>query len=213
MDSFSQLPAGCVGVARMIRSLGSFVSDVSQTDTVINRILFGTLEGVDKTPFRLRCRLPPSATALPCIFTSSDSKMLALLLGLALCCAAVCAVHTDDKLQVHLIMHSHDDPGWLKTADQYYTGANASIYLASVQYIFDSVVTELQKDPERHFTFCEVSFLSRWYYEQNARTKELFKNLVKSGQITIVNGGWVMHDEASTHYMSMIDQTTLGNSL
>jgi hypothetical protein len=35
----------------MIRSLGSFVSDVSQTDTVINRILFGTLDGVDKTGF------------------------------------------------------------------------------------------------------------------------------------------------------------------
>jgi hypothetical protein len=196
----------------MIRSLGSFVSDVSQTDTVTNRILFGTLEGVDKT--RFVCAdgsLHPRAQS----FVSSprvDSKMLALLLGLALCCAAVCAVHTDDKLQVHLIMHSHDDPGWLKTADQYYTGANASIYLASVQYIFDSVVTELQKDPERHFTFCEISFLSRWYYEQNARTKELFKNLVRSGQITIVNGGWVMHDEASTHYMSMIDQTTLGNS-
>lgn len=139
--------------------------------------------------------------------------MLLLLWITGLCALATNALQSDEKLQVHLIMHSHDDPGWLKTADQYYTGANASIYLASVQYIFDSVVTELQKDPERHFTFCEISFLSRWYYEQNARTKALFKNLVKTGQITIVNGGWVMHDEASAHYMSMIDQTTLGNTV
>lgn len=117
---------------------------------------------------------------------------------------------SNEKLQVHLIMHSHDDPGWLKTADQYYTGANASVYLASVQYIFDSVVTELQKEPDRKFTFCEISFMSRWYYEQSAKMREQFKNLVKSGQITIVNGGWVMHDEAAAHYMSMIDQTTLG---
>lgn len=129
------------------------------------------------------------------------------VVGLALSTAAKAA---DDKLQVHLIMHSHDDPGWLKTVDQYYTGANASVYLASVQYIFDSVVTELDKDTERHFTFCEMSFMSRWYYEQTPKMRETFKRLVKNGQITIVNGGWVMHDEAASHYVSMIDQTTLG---
>eukprot|EP01032_Pedospumella_encystans_P011646 gene11646-13532_t len=130
------------------------------------------------------------------------------VVGLA---ASAAAKAEDDKLQVHLIMHTHDDPGWLKTADQYYTGANASVYLASVQYIFDSVVTELGKDADRHFTFCEISFLSRWYFEQTLKTKETFKRLVKNGQITIVNGGWVMHDEAASHYVSMIDQTTLGH--
>ena len=131
------------------------------------------------------------------------------LIVVALCLACSLAEQAS-KLQVHLVMHSHDDPGWLKTADQYYTGANASVYLASTQYIFDSVVTELSKDPERHFTFCEISFLSRWYYEQTPKMKNTFKTLVSTGQIVIVNGGWVMHDEAASHYVSMIDQTTLG---
>lgn len=53
------------------------------------------------------------------------------------------------QIQVHLVPHSHDDPGWLKTVDQYYSGANSSVYLASVQYIFDSVITELAKSKDR----------------------------------------------------------------
>ena len=33
----------------------------------------------------------------------------------------------EGKLNVHLVAHSHDDVGWLKTVDQYYVGSNNSI--------------------------------------------------------------------------------------
>lgn len=115
-------------------------------------------------------------------------------------------------LNVHMVPHSHDDPGWLKTADQYYTGSNSSIYLASVQYIFDSVVDQLSRDPEKTYTMCEISFLARWWSEQTDETKAKVRGFVKSKQLAIVNGGWVMHDEAAAHYVSMVDQTTLGHA-
>jgi alpha-mannosidase len=115
------------------------------------------------------------------------------------------------KLNVHLVAHSHDDPGWLKTADQYFTGSNSSIYRASVQYIFNSVIDELKKSPERKFTFCEISFFERWWHDQDEFTKATVRRMIQSEQLSFVNGGWVMHDEASAHYVSMIDQTTLGH--
>jgi hypothetical protein len=42
-------------------------------------------------------------------------------------------------INVHIIAHTHDDVGWLKTVDQYYYGANNSIQHAGVQYILDTV--------------------------------------------------------------------------
>ncbi|CAN1342026.1 Probable alpha-mannosidase At5g66150 [Linum perenne] len=117
------------------------------------------------------------------------------------------------KLNVHLVPHSHDDVGWLKTIDQYYVGANNSIQNACVQNVLDSVVAALLKDPNRKFVFAEMSFFYRWWEEQSRETQETVRKLVDGGQFEFVNGGWCMHDEAATHYIDMIDQTTLGHRM
>lgn len=46
-------------------------------------------------------------------------------------------------LTVHLIPHSHDDVGWLKTVDDYFYGGDMRTQFAGVQYTIDTVVQEL----------------------------------------------------------------------
>ncbi|OWM66454.1 hypothetical protein CDL15_Pgr013671 [Punica granatum] len=117
------------------------------------------------------------------------------------------------KLNVHLVPHSHDDVGWLKTIDQYYVGSNNSIQGACVENTIDSLVESLLRDPNRKFIYAEMAFFERWWVTQSPETQEQVKKLVDSGRLEFVNGGWCMHDEAATHYVDMIDQTTLGHLL
>lgn len=115
------------------------------------------------------------------------------------------------RLNVHLVPHTHDDVGWLKTVDQYFIGSNNSIQVASVQYILDTVMEKLLENPDRKFIYVEQAFFQRWWRQQDFRKQGLVRQLIRRGQLEFINGGWCMHDEATTHYIDMIDQTTLGH--
>ncbi|KAF4040772.1 Glycosyl hydrolases family 38 C-terminal domain [Phytophthora infestans] len=111
-----------------------------------------------------------------------------------------------NKLNVHLIAHSHDDPGWLISVDQYYT--------QRVQYILDTAVEELVRNPDRQFMYVEQSFFQRWWHQQGSEVRGIVKQLVREGRLDLtVNGGWCMHDEATPHYIAMVDQTAYGHQL
>ncbi|KAI3983459.1 hypothetical protein MKX01_038879 [Papaver californicum] len=112
------------------------------------------------------------------------------------------------KLNVHLVAHTHDDVGWLKTVDQYYVGSNNSIQIACVQNVLDSIIPALLADKNRKFIY---AFFQRWWNEQSNTVQDIVKKLVVSGQLELINGGMCMHDEAAPHYIDMIDQTTLGH--
>jgi alpha-mannosidase len=111
-----------------------------------------------------------------------------------------------------VVPHTHDDVGWLKTVDQYYFGLNESIQHASVHEILDTVIASLHENPSRTFTYVEQKFFSMWWNRQNDAVRDIVRFLVANQQLNFVNGGWCMHDEAATHFMGMIDQTTLGHS-
>ncbi|XP_037436892.1 alpha-mannosidase At3g26720-like [Triticum dicoccoides] len=115
------------------------------------------------------------------------------------------------KLNVHVVPHTHDDVGWLKTVDQYYVGSNNSIQGACVQNVLDSLVPALLKDENRKFIYVEQAFFQRWWRQQSDMIKDTVKGLVSSGRLEFINGGMCMHDEATVHYIDMIDQTTLGH--
>ncbi|KAL6494430.1 hypothetical protein OROGR_031230 [Orobanche gracilis] len=115
------------------------------------------------------------------------------------------------KINVHLVPHTHDDVGWLKTVDQYYVGSNNSIQGACVRNVLDSLMPALMADKNRKFIYVEQAFFQRWWRNQSEDMKTKVRMLVKSGQLEFINGGMCMHDEATTHYIDMIDQTTLGH--
>uniref|UniRef100_A0A3P9DHE4 Lysosomal alpha-mannosidase n=1 Tax=Maylandia zebra TaxID=106582 RepID=A0A3P9DHE4_9CICH len=64
-------------------------------------------------------------------------------------------------LNVHLVPHTHDDVGWLKTVDQYFYGDRNDIQHAGVQYILDSVVDQLWKNPDRRFIYSQSSSMQQ----------------------------------------------------
>ncbi|KAN0052802.1 hypothetical protein ACTA71_006909 [Dictyostelium dimigraforme] len=114
-------------------------------------------------------------------------------------------------LNVHIVAHTHDDVGWLKTVDEYYYGSNMSIAFAGVQYTLDTAISCLLANPDRKFIYVEIAFFQRWWNEQTSNMHNIVKGLVESGQLEFINGGYCMNDEATTYYDDTIDQMTLGH--
>ncbi|XP_063544866.1 lysosomal alpha-mannosidase-like [Cydia strobilella] len=113
-------------------------------------------------------------------------------------------------LNVHLVSHTHDDVGWLKTLDQYYYGSRNTIQKACVECILNSVVKELWLDPKRKFIYVETAFFWKWWVAQPASVKSQVHTLVRQGRLQFVGGAWSMNDEAASHYQSTVDQFTWG---
>ncbi|XP_054707229.1 lysosomal alpha-mannosidase-like [Uloborus diversus] len=105
-------------------------------------------------------------------------------------------------LNVHIICHTHDDVGWIHTVDEYYN--------MWVHEIITSAVNGLMQNENRKFIYVETAFFSKWWEQQTELTREYVRRLVNDGRLEFISGGWSMNDEATTHYLGIIDQMTLG---
>lgn len=117
-------------------------------------------------------------------------KLLPAVCWMLLHSAMFTAVAQSTPTVVHIIPHSHDDPGWQRTVDQY--------HLEYVRYILDGILASLEQDESKTFVEVEVSFLKRWWDAASDSQRSSFRTLVNKGQIELLNGGWVMADEGTT---------------
>jgi|LauGreDrversion4_2_1035121.scaffolds.fasta_scaffold544671_1 alpha-mannosidase len=81
-----------------------------------------------------------------------------------------------------------------------------------VKQIITSVVEALKKDPKRRFSQTEMYYFERWWNLQTNKTKEEVRQLVKSGQLEFINGGWTSNDEACPSYEEIIMNMMTGHA-
>lgn len=107
------------------------------------------------------------------------------------------------KLRIVLVPHSHNDPGWIKTFERYYEDQTKNI--------LNQIVRKLEQYPNLKFIWAEISYLSLWWAEQSPSTRESFIKLLNEDRLEIVTGGYVMPDEANSHYTALLEQLMFGH--
>jgi hypothetical protein len=113
-------------------------------------------------------------------------------------------------LNVHIVPHTHDDVGWLKTVDELFLGKRNDIQISAVQHILDSVMNSLSENNDRKFIYVEMAFFSRWWRRQDLSTRSKVIEFVRSGQLEFINGGWASNDEATPTFVDIVDQHSMG---
>ncbi|KAL7055329.1 hypothetical protein AAHC03_022830 [Spirometra sp. Aus1] len=106
------------------------------------------------------------------------------------------------SLEVVVLPHSHQDPGWVQTFNEYLAH--------KTKPCLDSTLDFLDKNKQGRFIYAEVSFLDGWWSGLTVSERIAFTRLVRDGQWEIATGGWVMNDEAASHYAATATQLTEG---
>ena len=110
----------------------------------------------------------------------------------------------DIPVTIHIVSHSHQDAGWLRTIEEYFN--------SDVSAIYTSVFNVLVSDSTKTFTHAEIKFFSMWWYQQTDSVKAQFRQLVKEGRWEFVNGGMVASDEACPTFQDWLENIVSGHA-
>jgi hypothetical protein len=114
---------------------------------------------------------------------------------------------TTDRIEIFVVPHSHNDPGWIQTFDQYFRKQTSTI--------ITTVIQSLMADPRRTFIWAEISYFAWWWQEQqqqnNATMMQAVRTVLDRGQLEFVTGGWVQTDEANSQLYAMEIQLQEGH--
>ncbi|XP_035232850.1 alpha-mannosidase 2x-like [Stegodyphus dumicola] len=85
--------------------------------------------------------------------------------------------------------------------------------MAYTAHILNNMVEKLGKYRDMTFVWSEISFFSRWWNSLKNRPhlRDQVRQFLHTGKLEILTGGWVMTDEAASHYYGMIDQLIEGH--
>lgn len=106
-------------------------------------------------------------------------------------------------VKVFILPHSHNDPGWLNTYEQY--------FYRQTKHILDNAVRKLTELPQMTFVWSEITYLAKWWKEASPIAREQFRKLVvDEKRLEIATGGWVVPDEATSSLYTLLSELTEG---
>lgn len=82
------------------------------------------------------------------------------------------------KLKVFVVPHSHNDPGWVKTFDEYYDQLTKPI--------LNNMLHQLLENPDMKFIWAEISYFSRWYENLSTDDQTDVKKYVLRSQLMML---------------------------
>jgi alpha-mannosidase II len=75
------------------------------------------------------------------------------------------------------------------------------------------MLRHLNDNENMKFIWAEIVYFSRWYDSlQSKESKDTIKKLIQRKQLEFVTGGWVMPDEACSHWYSILQSLTEGQT-
>ena len=107
-------------------------------------------------------------------------------------------------INIHVIPHTHLDPGWLNTPEEYY-------FNERIEDIFDTMLNSLTSDNKKTFVINELFYFFKWYNNKDKKTQLKMKKLITEKRVEFVSGGYVVNDEATPLYYNIMDQIRIGH--